>query len=78
MNKRTTLLLAAAEALEAGEDPFSAAFLGGHNVTSNECAALALQLALGARAVAQGLDNPRSPLGMEILMVLAGDYGEEE
>lgn len=69
--RRTEILLAAASALEAGEDPFSAAFLGEHEVTADECRALAQQLAIGARVVAYGLDKPRSEQGVAVFLTLA-------
>ena len=72
MNRRTELLLAAAEALEAGDDPFGGGFLAEHDVTSSECINLARQLAIGARVVAEGLNRPRSPQGTGVLMAMAG------
>lgn len=71
MTRRTELLMAAADALESGDDPFSGAFLGEHEVTSDECMNLARQLAIGARVVARGLDSPRSPEGTATLMTMA-------
>jgi hypothetical protein len=71
MNRRTELLLAAADALEAGDDPFGGSFLGEHDVTSGECINLARQLAIGARVVAEGLNTPRSPQGVGVLMSMA-------
>lgn len=71
MTRRTELLMAAADALESGDDPFSGAFLGEHEVTSDECINLAQQLAIGARVVARGLDSPRSPEGTATLMTMA-------
>jgi hypothetical protein len=73
MNRRTELLLAAADALDAGEDPLSGGFLSEHDVTSDECIALARQLAIGARVVAAGLNKPRSPQGMGVMMAMAED-----
>ena len=55
--------MAAADALDNGDDPFSGAFLGEHDVTSDECINLAQQLAIGARVVARGLGSPRSSEG---------------
>jgi len=71
MNRRTELLEAAASALEAGEDPFGGSWLGEHEVTSDECRALANQLAIGARVVAAGLDTPRSVEGQVVFMAIA-------
>jgi hypothetical protein len=70
-SRRTELLEAAAKALDSGEDPLALHFLSGHDVTSDECLALAGQLALGARVVAKALDDVRSILGREVLLVLA-------
>lgn len=72
MNRRTELLMAAAEALEAGDDPFGGGFLSEHDVTSSECINLARQLAIGARVVAEGLNHPRSPQGTGVLMTMSG------
>jgi hypothetical protein len=71
MTRRTELLMAAADAMEAGEDPFSGAFLSEHGVTSDECMALARQLAIGARTVAYGLENPQTSEGIAVLTTLA-------
>jgi hypothetical protein len=43
------LLLAAADALDDGQDPFATPFLSEHNVTLDECYTLGEQLASGAR-----------------------------
>lgn len=48
-DRSTDLLIAAAEALDGGRDPFSDAFLSEHSVSLDECFALGEQLALGAR-----------------------------
>jgi hypothetical protein len=71
VTRRTELLFAAAEALEAGDDPFGANFLGEHDVTSDECMNLARQLAIGARVVAHGLDQPRTSEGLAVLGTMA-------
>jgi hypothetical protein len=63
-------LIAAAEALENGEDPFSGGFLSEHEVTSGECINLARQCAIGARIVARGLDDPRSAEGIATLTAM--------
>jgi len=65
--------MAAADALEGGDDPFRASFLAEHDVTSAECINLARQLALGARIVAEGLNHHRSPQGTAVLMSMVGD-----
>ena len=77
MNRRTELLMAAADALESGENPLSGGFLSEHDVTSDECLALADQLAIGARVVARGLSSPRSPQGMAVLLSMATDVQSE-
>ena len=69
--RKTELLEAAADALDSGEDPFSNGFLSDHGVTSDECMNLARQLAIGARLVAYGIDNPRTPEGQAVLMSMA-------
>jgi hypothetical protein len=71
MTRRTELLTAAADALDEGQDPLVPPFLGEHEVTLDECYSLAQQLAIGARLVAYGLENPRTPEGMAVLMTLA-------
>jgi hypothetical protein len=71
MTRRTELLMAAATALEAGEDALATPFLTEHQVTLDEAYSLAEQLAIGARVVAYGLDNPRSPEGSAVLMTMA-------
>lgn len=71
MTRRTELLHAAAEALEGGFDPLSNSFLSDHEVTSDECVALAMQLAIGARVVARGLDTPGSPEAMAVVTAMA-------
>lgn len=70
--RRTELLEAAAEALESGDDPFSGRWLGEHDVTSDECVALASQMAIGCRVVAAGLSKPRSGAGLAVMEALAG------
>jgi len=71
MIRRTELLNAAAEALEAGEDPLATPFLSEHGVTLDECVSLAQQLAIGARLVAYGLEHPRETEGQAVLMSMA-------
>jgi hypothetical protein len=65
------LLTAAAEALDAGVDPFRNGFLTDNEVTIDECMSLAQQLAIGARVVAKGLDTPRSAEGIAVFSTLA-------
>lgn len=71
MTRRTELLTAAAAALDDGQNPLMPPFLDEHSVTLDECFSLAEQLAIGARLVAYGLDNPRTPEGRAVLMSLA-------
>lgn len=71
MSRRTGLLMAAATALDAGEDALAMPFLTEHEVTLDEAYSLAEQLAIGARLVAYGLDHPRSPEGTTVLMTMA-------
>ena len=59
MSRSSELLKAAAEALEDGRDPLSAAFLGEYDVSLDECFDLADSLALGAHLIAWAMDNPR-------------------
>jgi hypothetical protein len=59
MTRMADLLRKAAEGLEQNEDPFSGPFLAGNDVTFDELLDLAGLLAVGAQAVAWGLDNPR-------------------
>lgn len=70
MGRRTELLEAAADALEDGRDPLTQSFLAEHDVTMEECHALAEQMAIGARLVACGLDNPRTTEGQAVMMAL--------
>jgi hypothetical protein len=65
------LLRSAAEALDNGEDPFGAAFLGEHGVTADQCMALAQQLAIGARMVARAIERPRSQEGLAMFATIA-------
>jgi hypothetical protein len=55
-----TLLQAAVEALENGEDPFHESFLRSHNVTIHEAYDLADLLAVGGRFVLLSLSEDRS------------------
>lgn len=57
------LLNRAADAMEDGQDPFDLSFLSDHDVAAYECITMADLLALGARLVAFGLDNPKIALG---------------
>lgn len=64
------LLKTAADALEAGEDPFGNGFLLKHKVTADQCFSLASQLAIGARIVAEGMVKPRSLSGRAMLTAM--------
>lgn len=57
-DRSTTLLRAAADALDDGRDPFDAAFLVLHEVTLDEVYSLGELMAVGARLVAWGLEHP--------------------
>jgi hypothetical protein len=71
MTRRTQLLMAAAAALDDGQDPLTLPFLSEHDVTADECYSLAEQLAIGARIVAYGLENPRSEEGQAVFLSIA-------
>jgi hypothetical protein len=57
-NRTTSLLRAAAEALEDGRDPLANPFLADNEVTLHEAYALAGQLATGARILAWAIEHP--------------------
>ena len=59
MRRMTELLNKAADALDAGEDPFHFSFLSENDVTSTECLDLADKIAFGARMMAWVTENPR-------------------
>jgi len=65
------LLRAAADALDDGQIPLANPFLAEHDVTLDQCMSLAEQLAIGARIVAAGIENPRSPQGVAMFMTMA-------
>jgi len=75
VSRSTDLLRKAAEALEDGRDPLANPFLSEHDVTLDECYSLAEQLAIGARLVAEGFDNPKSESGQAVLMSMARNHG---
>jgi hypothetical protein len=64
------LLRKAADALEAGQDPFALPFLQEHDVTLDQCQSLADQMAIGARVVAAGIEKPRSLAGQAMLTAM--------
>ena len=57
MERRNQILLAAAEWLDDGRQPFCDEFLIEHEVTLDECFALSSQLALGARMVVNTMQD---------------------
>jgi hypothetical protein len=57
------LLNRAADAMDDGMDPFDHGFLAEHGVTLEECFTMAELLAVGARLVAFGLENPKIARG---------------
>jgi hypothetical protein len=65
------LLREAADALDEGTDPFSTGWLSEHEVTFDQCMNLAKQLAIGARIIARGIERPRSPQGVAMLLTMA-------
>jgi hypothetical protein len=65
------LLRAAAEALDEGTDPLCQSFLSEHEVTFDQCMALAGQLAIGARMVARAIERPRSAEGLAMFATIA-------
>lgn len=69
--KSAALLRAAADALEDGRDPLINPFLSENEVTLDQCFSLAEQLAIGARIVAAGIENPRSEQGVAMLLTMA-------
>jgi hypothetical protein len=71
--RSTQLLEAAAAALDDGQIPLTDPFLSEHEVTLDEAYSLADKLALGARIVARGLADPRSPEGQAVLMTMVRD-----
>ena len=71
MRPSSELLLAAAEALEDHSDPLSTWFLTEHDVTLDQAASLAEQLALGARILVHAFEHPRSLQGRAMFEILA-------
>lgn len=65
------LLRLAADALDEKSDPFAESFLSEHGVTLDQVMSLAEQLAIGARIVAAGIEKPRSPQGVAMLLTMA-------
>lgn len=71
MRPSAELLLAAADALDNHSDPLDGWFLREHEVTLDQAASMAEQLALGARIVAHAIEHPRSQQGRAMFEVLA-------
>jgi hypothetical protein len=65
------LLRAAASALDDGRNPLANPFLSEHEVTLDQCFSLAEQLAIGARIVAAGIEDPRGLHGQAYFAMLA-------
>jgi hypothetical protein len=65
------LLRAAADCLDLHMTPLQDPFLSEHEVTFDQCMSLAEQLAIGARIVAAGIDKPKSPQGIAMLLTMA-------
>lgn len=72
------LLRKAAEALEAGENPFSTGFLTGNSVTLDQLSSLADQIAIGARIIAAGIEKPKSLAGRAMFAAMAEQVMTEE
>lgn len=71
MASSAELLRRAADALDDGQIPLMDPFLSDNDVTLDQCFALAEHLAIGARIVAAGIRDPRSPQGIALVMELA-------
>jgi hypothetical protein len=65
------LLRKAADALDDGQIPLMNPFLADNGVTADQCFSLAEQLAIGARIVAAGIDDPRSTQGLAMILTMA-------
>ena len=65
------LLREAAEALDQGDNPFSASRLGEHDVTSDQCMVWPGNWPSCARIVAAGIEKPRSAQGIAMLAIMA-------
>jgi hypothetical protein len=68
MASSAELLRRAADALDDGQIPLMNQFLSDNDVTLDQCFTLAEHLALGARIVAAGIRDPRSPQGLALMM----------
>jgi hypothetical protein len=67
----SSLLRAAADALDDGQIPLENPFLSEHDVTLDQAYSLAGQLAIGARMVAEAIENPRGLQGRAMLESVA-------
>jgi hypothetical protein len=75
-NKRLVgILTAAADAMEAGMDPFDTAFLVDNQVSLDESYVMGDLMALGARLIALGLEHPEIARGAVDGAHLASAYG---
>lgn len=75
MASSAELLRRAATTLEDGGIPLMNPFLSDNEVTLDQAMSLAEQLAIGARIVAAGIENPRSEQGTAMLMTMAAELG---
>ncbi len=71
MASSAELLRRAAAALDDGQIPLVNPFLADNDGTLDQCFSLAEHLALGARIVAAGIENPRSEQGTAMLLEMA-------
>jgi hypothetical protein len=71
MASSAELLRRAADALDNGQIPLMNPFLSDNDVTLDQCFSLAEHLALGARIVAAGIRDPRSPQGLVLMLEMA-------
>jgi hypothetical protein len=69
------LLRLAADALDDGQSPLANPFLSENGVTLDQCMTMAELLATGARIVAAGIEDPRSPQGTVMLTTMIAGRG---
>lgn len=74
----TELLRRAAAALDDGNSPLDNWFLTENDVTIDQAYSLAGLLAAGARIMARGLDSPKSPLGVVVLLAMTAGKDKKE
>jgi hypothetical protein len=70
LRKSAELLLAAADELDDFSSPFNDEWLTKHEVTFDQCMSLSQQLAIGARIMAHGIENPTSEQGIAMLLTM--------